>query len=62
MKYFNLLEFPKFLEEYESDSGTWYDSLKRAGYSSVDQHGPFGRENSYSMSDEHWTWFILRFL
>ena len=63
MTYFNLLDFPKFIEAYKNDEArTWLCSLKNAGYNSVKQHAPHSAKHSYSMADEQYTWFILKYL
>jgi hypothetical protein len=61
MKVINIFDFPKFVNYYDAISftiyKTWEDCLKDSGINS-----PVFYENTYNLeiTDEEYTWFILK--
>jgi protein subunit release factor B len=59
MKWFNVTNFPNFRKEALNYSGTLDDTMRRMGFKSAKfrLQGP----NAWGLSEEEYTWFVLRF-
>lgn len=58
MKFFRLVDFPKFRDEYLNDGyETWGESLRNNGYPSTQVVGA----EMFEMDDIEYTHFVLRF-
>lgn len=62
--YFGMSKFPKFVDE-TVEYRTWQDSFKQFGfktYEIIDFESPNFSQHCHSLSEEEYTWFVLRWL
>ncbi len=52
---FDLINFPKFVEQYKHSTNTWLEDLKNDGYNST--HGDI---KTFSMEEVEYTHFVLK--
>jgi hypothetical protein len=60
MKWFDITNFPKFSKESESYSGTLDEKMRRMGYKTA-TFKVNGTMKAWGMSEEDYTWFLLRY-
>ena len=58
MKWFNIINFPKFREEALNYPGPLDDTMRRMGFKSA-TFRPQG-DKAWGLSEEEYTWFALR--
>jgi hypothetical protein len=56
--YFNIRDFPKFIDAAESCT-SWTESFSKFGYKSY-EHASYRKDRRNSLSAEEYTWFVLR--
>jgi hypothetical protein len=59
MKWFDITNFPKFTKECAIYSGTLDEKMRRMGYKTA-TFKVNGTMNAWGMSEEDYTWFVLR--
>jgi|688.fasta_scaffold33487_15 hypothetical protein len=57
--YFNIKDFPNFRKEALNYSGTLDDTMRRMGYKTATFKAN-GTVNAWGLSEEEYTWFVLR--
>jgi hypothetical protein len=55
--YFNISDFPKFIDAAESCT-SWTESFSKFGYKSYEH--AYRKDRRNSLSAEEYTWFVLR--
>lgn len=61
MKQIKIVDFPKYRAEFRYDEyNTWEESLKANGYPSATAKPDTLYGNVLELSDEEYTWFVLR--
>ena len=58
MKWFNVTNFPNFRKEALNYPGTLDDTMRRMGFKSATFR--FRGANAWGLSEEEYTWFVLR--
>jgi hypothetical protein len=59
MKWFDISQFPKFRRASENYSGTVDEKMRRMGYKTATFEAN-GTMNAWGLSEEEYTWFVLR--